>query len=111
MKSKSYDKASLVVELVHLHKCQSYQNVDVGTRLAMFVLEYEDIISTINQINVPQYGKTRHYIIGAVSKLSPFITHSVISSHQITRQLLQREMENKSTDEAYKNLELYIFLV
>ena len=28
---------------------------------------------------------------------------------QITRQLLQREMENKSTDEAYKGLERYVF--
>ena len=74
-----------------------------------FLVEYEDIISTINQIDVPQYGKTRHYINGAVSKLSPFITHDVISTHQITRQLLQREMENKSIDEAYKGLEPYVF--
>ena len=74
-----------------------------------FLVEYEDIISTINQIDVPQCGKTRHYINGAVSKLSPFITHGVISTHQITRQLLQREMEKKSTDEAYKGLEPYVF--
>ena len=74
-----------------------------------FLVEYEDIISTINQIDVPQCGKTRHYINGAVSKLSPFITHGVISTHQITRQLLQREMENKSTDEACKGLEPYVF--
>ena len=68
-----------------------------------FLVEYEDIFSTINQIDVPQYGKTRHYINGAVSKLSPFITHDVISTHQICC--------SKSTDEAYKDLELYVFLV
>lgn len=74
-----------------------------------FLVEYEDIISTISQIDASQYGKTRNYINGAVSRLSPFVTHGVISTHQITQQLLRREMENKSPDEAYKALKPYVF--
>ena len=74
-----------------------------------YSLNYDDVTSLINEIDTREYGKTRNYLAGAVSRLSPFITHGVISTHQVAQQLLSREAYGRSVDEAYRRIEPYLF--
>jgi len=74
-----------------------------------FLLEYDDLISQINRIDTREYGKTRNFIDGAVSKLSPFIAHGVIRTRQIAKQLLTRELSSLSPEEAYRRIEPFLF--
>ncbi len=49
----------------------------------IFVTEYEKIVEKINQVDPIQYGKTRNFIDGAVTYLSPYISRGVISTRQV----------------------------
>jgi len=55
-----------------------------------FPTAYRQIIERINQINPAQYGKTRNFINGAVTYLSPYISRGVISVKQVMDAVLQK---------------------
>ncbi len=67
----------------------------------MFVTDYQQILSQIDTIDPIQYGKSRNYIDGAVTKLSPYISRGVISTRQIAQSVLRR---------AYKPCQVESFL-
>lgn len=48
-----------------------------------FPTDYNSIIDRINKIDPVQYGKTRNFIDGAVTYLSPYISRGVISVKQV----------------------------
>ncbi len=56
-----------------------------------FPTSYEKILERINHIHPTQYGKTRNFINGAVTYLSPYISRGVISVKQVMDAVLQKE--------------------
>lgn len=61
-----------------------------GNTAMNFPSSYPQIIEQINHINPVQYGKTRNYINGAVTYLSPYISRGVISVKQVMETVLQK---------------------
>jgi len=59
----------------------------------MFITNYDEILEQINQVDPANYGKTRNFIDGDVSKLSPYISRGVISTKQVMRETLARGFE------------------
>ncbi len=55
-----------------------------------FTTDYREIINQIDQIDPISYGKSRNYIDGAVTKLSPYISRGVISTKQIADVVLSK---------------------
>lgn len=55
-----------------------------------FPTSYQQIIERINHINPIQYSKTRNFINGAVTYLSPYISRGVISVKQVMEIVLQK---------------------
>ena len=55
-----------------------------------FPTSYQQIIERINRINPIQYSKTRNFINGAVTYLSPYISRGVISVKQLMDAVLQQ---------------------
>lgn len=58
--------------------------------LANFSTAYADIVSQIQQVNPVQYAKTRNFINGAVTYLSPYISRGVISVQQVKTAILNQ---------------------
>ncbi|HRK60482.1 MAG TPA: deoxyribodipyrimidine photolyase, partial [Candidatus Kapabacteria bacterium] len=56
----------------------------------MIATEYRKIIDQIDAIDPIQYGKTRNYIDGAVTKLSPYISRGIISTKQIAKSVIAK---------------------
>ena len=48
-----------------------------------FPTEYEKIIERVNAIDPIKYAKTRNFINGQITYLSPYITRGVISTYFI----------------------------
>jgi len=48
-----------------------------------FPTDYTSILQRIDAVDPVRYGKTRNYINGAVSYLSPYISRGVISTRQV----------------------------
>ena len=53
-----------------------------------FLCTHEQLIERCTQIDPRQYDKTRNYLDGAVTWLSPFTTHGIISTKQIADAVL-----------------------
>lgn len=56
----------------------------------MIATEYRKIIDQIDAIDPIKYGKTRNYIDGAVTKLSPYISRGIISTKQIAKSVVAK---------------------
>jgi len=56
----------------------------------IFLTDYSEILQQVRNINPIQYGKTRNYVDGAVTKLSPYISRGVISTKQILKTVLEK---------------------
>lgn len=55
-----------------------------------FTTGYNLILEKVEHINPVQYAKTRNYIIGAVTYLSPYISRGVISIKQVQEVVLKK---------------------
>jgi deoxyribodipyrimidine photo-lyase len=55
-----------------------------------FPTDYKKILDRLNQINPVQYAKSRNFIDGAVTYLSPYISRGVISVKQVQDSVLQK---------------------
>ncbi|MDX1409150.1 MAG: FAD-binding domain-containing protein, partial [Saprospiraceae bacterium] len=55
-----------------------------------FPARYEDIVARIDHIDPVAYGRTRNYLDGAVTRLSPYISRGVISTRQVMNRVLDR---------------------
>ena len=56
----------------------------------VFPTNYQEIISQIDNIDPIAYGRTRNYLDGAVTKLSPYISRGIISTKQIAETVLSK---------------------
>lgn len=70
----------------------------------MFAVNYSEIISQIEVIDPIRYGKTRNYIDGAVTKLSPYIARGVISTRQVALSVLSRGFKPYEIESFLKEL-------
>jgi deoxyribodipyrimidine photo-lyase len=55
-----------------------------------FPTNYNEILSRISAIQPKDYGKSRNFIDGAVTYLSPYISRGVISTKQVMQNVLDR---------------------
>jgi deoxyribodipyrimidine photo-lyase len=56
----------------------------------MFPTDYESILTRISSINPIEYAKSRNYIDGEVTYLSPYLTHGVISTKDVAYSVLNQ---------------------
>lgn len=69
-----------------------------------FTTSYDEVIAIIHKINPIAYGKTRNYLNGDVTKLSPYIARGVISTKQIAKIVLAKGCELKDIEPFLKQL-------
>ena len=55
-----------------------------------FVTDYKSILEKIDQIDPLKYGRSRNYVDGAVTYLSPYISRGVISTRQVLENVLEK---------------------
>ena len=55
-----------------------------------FKTDYESILEKLNEVDPMLYGKTRNYVNGAVTYLSPYISRGVISTRQVLHAILAK---------------------
>ena len=55
-----------------------------------FATDYSNILERLDDIDPRTYQKNRNYLDGAVSKLSPYITHGLISTAEINEYLCKK---------------------
>lgn len=60
-----------------------------------FPTKYDDILSLLDSIDPINYGSTRNYIDGSVTRLSPYISRGVLSTKQVHEHLLNKGFEPK----------------
>jgi deoxyribodipyrimidine photolyase len=60
----------------------------------MFPSDYDAIIDKINVIHPAKYAKTRNYLNGDITYLSPYISRGVISTKQIMDAILKNCYKN-----------------
>ncbi|MCX8019891.1 MAG: hypothetical protein N2747_05295 [Chitinophagaceae bacterium] len=67
-----------------------------------FPTKYNEILNRVSEVNPKEYGKTRNYIYGAVSYLSPYISRGVISHKRVWEYIQQ---SGYGIEESYKFLQ------
>lgn len=55
-----------------------------------FPTDYKIILKKLGQIDPVIYGKTRNYVNGGVTYLSPYISRDVISTRQVLQSVFER---------------------
>ncbi len=71
---------------------------------ASFPTSYDQIIERIDQIDPIAYGRSRNFITGAVTKLSPYISRGVISTRQVAQTILQKGFKPYQIESFLKEL-------
>jgi deoxyribodipyrimidine photo-lyase len=71
---------------------------------APFTTSYAAILQKIENINPVAYGKTRNYIHGDVTYLSPYISRGVISTQQVLNSIIRRGFKLAETEQFVKEL-------
>ena len=61
----------------------------------LFPTDYNQILQKIDQVDPIQYGKSRNYMDGAVTYLSPYLSRGVISTKQVLKHVLQTEKKEQ----------------
>lgn len=61
-----------------------------------FTTNYSEVLAQIERIDVVAYSKTRNYLNGAVSYLSPYIARGVITLPQILKSILAKNSFHQS---------------
>ena len=69
-----------------------------------FKTDYNSILTKIESIDPISYGKTRNYINGSVTYLSPYISRGVISAKQILKSIFDKGYKLKEIEPFVKEL-------
>ena len=56
----------------------------------MLTVEYQKIIELVSQINPAEYAKTRNYLDGKVTYLSPYISRGIISTKDVYEKIREK---------------------
>ena len=70
----------------------------------IFPTDYKAILQKIEQVDPVQYGKSRNFINGAVTYLSPYISRGVISTKQVLNSLFEKGYEIRQIESFVKEL-------
>ena len=70
----------------------------------VFATDYHDILSQLEQINPVTYAKTRNYVDGAVTRLSPYLSRGVISTAQVVSYLISEKYTYVQCEQLVKEL-------
>ena len=70
----------------------------------IFPTDYESIIERMNQIDPIQYSKSRNFINGAVTYLSPYISRGIISVKQVMDIVLQKGFKTYQIEKLLQEL-------
>lgn len=73
-------------------------------KLIAFPTDYNSIIARIDQIKPVDYGKSRNFIDGAVTYLSPYISRGVVSIKQIQNLLLEKGYHSATIEKFLQEL-------
>ena len=74
------------------------------SREVQFPTDYQAILQRIDEINPIQYSKTRNFVDGAVTYLSPYISRGVISVKQIQESVLRKEYDSSKIEKFLQEL-------
>ena len=69
-----------------------------------FTTDYLSILEKMDQIDPVKYGKTRNYMDGAVTYLSPYISRGVISTKQVLEHVLEKKYKISEIESFVKEL-------
>ncbi len=69
-----------------------------------FETDYETILRKVDEIDPLQYARTRNYINGAVTHLSPYISRGVISTKQVLNSVLEKGYDSRQIEIFIKEL-------
>jgi deoxyribodipyrimidine photo-lyase len=58
--------------------------------MEQFPTNYAAILQRLHEVRPSQYGATRNYLDGAVTRLSPYLTHGVLTTRQVGQEVLRR---------------------
>lgn len=72
--------------------------------IEMFTTNYSKIIDKIESIDPIEYGRTRNYLSGAVTYLSPYIARGVISTRQVMQSFISRGFKLYEIESMVKEL-------
>lgn len=64
--------------------------MQVQDHIKTFPTDYQSVIDRIENINAIKYAKSRNFLDGAVTYLSPYLTHGVISTKEVFERIMQR---------------------
>ena len=70
----------------------------------MFGTDYHDILEQIEKIDPIDYGKSRNFVDGSVTKLSPYISRGVISTRQVFQSVIDRGFDLKKIEKFIQEL-------
>lgn len=70
----------------------------------IFTTDYKTILQKIDSVDPVQYGRTRNYIHGAVTYLSPYLSRGVISTKQVLNRLLEKGYQLKQIESVVREL-------
>ena len=70
----------------------------------MFKTGYVDIVKSISSINPEDYARSRNYIDGAVTYLSPYISRGVISTKMIYQFLIEKGYDLRQVEKFIQEL-------
>lgn len=72
--------------------------------IEMFPASYQEILERVDRIDPVRYGKTRNYLNGAVSYLSPYISRGVISTKFVFNHLIERGLHPERMEKFIQEL-------
>lgn len=70
-----------------------YNNQTKPTTMSEFSTEFQSILDKVSSIDPVAYGKSRNFVNGAVTRLSPYISRGVISTRFVMEQVLARRYD------------------
>ena len=68
------------------------------------VTEYADIMRRVHQYNPASYGRTRNFVDGNVSRLSPFISRGVTSTRAVLESCVNRGFSLEANEKFFQEL-------
>ncbi len=70
----------------------------------MFVTKIDKILEKVGEIEPVEYGRTRNYLDGAVTRLSPYISRGVISTKTVLESVIERGFNPRQIEKFIQEL-------
>ena len=70
----------------------------------MFTTKFSEILEKVAKIRPTNYGKTRNYVDGAVTRVSPYISRGVISTKYVFEMVMEKGYKRTSVEKFIQEL-------